>query len=252
MPALHLLTAVVRVRVVARAFVQTAAQRQASKEAELQSRQASLGATQSELEQQREELQAKQQQLQELQASLAADAAALSNQLSAFERSREDAVKELQVRPGQAPCVPVMAGACEQLTRPAAPPLHLPAAPACHQVREEQLVACENTLAAAQEAAVAQQGAAQVEVSRLEACVRELHKQLGEAEADYLTGSERLAQLHREVSARTQTRSTGAWRVVACRDSQRAHGRCAWHWSSRLRCVCAGHAAPDERRQRGG
>lgn len=68
------------------------------------------------------------------------------------------------------------------------------------QAREDHLVARENSLAAAQEAVAAQQGAAQVEVSRLEAAVRELNKQLGEAEADYLTGSERLAQLHREVS----------------------------------------------------
>jgi hypothetical protein len=40
----------------------------------------------------------------------------------------------------------------------------------------------------------------QVEVARLEGSLRSLTKQLGEAEADYLTGSERLAALAREVS----------------------------------------------------
>lgn len=39
----------------------------------------------------------------------------------------------------------------------------------------------------------------QVEVARLESSLRSLHKQLGEAEADYLTGTERLAALRREV-----------------------------------------------------
>lgn len=41
---------------------------------------------------------------------------------------------------------------------------------------------------------------AQVEVARLEQSLRSLNKQLGEAEADYLTGTERLAALRREVS----------------------------------------------------
>jgi hypothetical protein len=40
----------------------------------------------------------------------------------------------------------------------------------------------------------------QVEVARLEQSLRSLNKQLGEAEADYLTGTERLAALRREVS----------------------------------------------------
>lgn len=62
------------------------------------------------------------------------------------------------------------------------------------------MAAREANLAATQEALAAQQGAAQVEVSRLEASVRSLNKQLGEAEADYITGSERLTQLRREVS----------------------------------------------------
>lgn len=42
----------------------------------------------------------------------------------------------------------------------------------------------------------------QVEVARLEQSLRSLNKQLGEAEADYLTGTERLAALRREVSSR--------------------------------------------------
>lgn len=51
----------------------------------------------------------------------------------------------------------------------------------------------------------------QVEVSRLESAVRSLHKQLGEAEADYLTGTQRLAQLHREVR---NTHTRGTWGVT--------------------------------------
>lgn len=49
----------------------------------------------------------------------------------------------------------------------------------------------------------------QVEVARLEASLRSLTKQLAEAEADYLTGSERLAALAREVS-KTNTRTAHA------------------------------------------
>lgn len=65
----------------------------------------------------------------------------------------------------------------------------------------------------------------QVEVSRLESAVRSLHKQLGEAEADYLTGTQRLAQLHREVSnTHTHThggRGDGGCEEVACSNSTR-------------------------------
>jgi chromosome segregation ATPase len=77
--------------------------------------------------------------------------------------------------------------------------LRLPTAPHHPQEREERLVARESNLAATHEAVAAQQGAAQVEVARLQAAAHELNKQLSEAEADYVTGSERLAQLHREV-----------------------------------------------------
>jgi hypothetical protein len=40
----------------------------------------------------------------------------------------------------------------------------------------------------------------QVELARLEASSRELNRQIREAEADYLTGSERLVELHKQVS----------------------------------------------------
>lgn len=82
---------------------QAATKQLAAREAELASRQAGIDAVKSELQQQREQAVAKQHELQELQTRLAADAAALSDQLAAFDRNRDQAVAELQVRRGLSP-----------------------------------------------------------------------------------------------------------------------------------------------------
>lgn len=72
----------------------------------------------------------------------------------------------------------------------------------CLQEREASLIKREAALSAAQQEQQGARMAAQVELARLESSSRQLGKQLREAEADYMTGSERLAELQREVSAR--------------------------------------------------
>jgi hypothetical protein len=72
----------------------------------------------------------------------------------------------------------------------------------CLQEREASLIKREAALSAAQQEQQEARMAAQVELARLESSSRQLGKQLREAEADYITGSERLAELQREVSAR--------------------------------------------------
>jgi hypothetical protein len=57
---------------------------------------------------------------------------------------------------------------------------------------------------------------AQVEVARLEQTMRALNKQLGEAEADYLTGTERLAALRREVSSSRGLQHEAGGRQESC------------------------------------
>lgn len=67
------------------------------------------------------------------------------------------------------------------------------------QDRENVLLKREAALDRAQKEHQEQLHTAQVELARLEHTSREINRQLQEAEADYLTGTERLAELQREV-----------------------------------------------------
>lgn len=73
----------------------------------------------------------------------------------------------------------------------------------------------------------------QVEVARLEAAVRSINTQLGEAEADYLTGSERLAALRREVGV-TSKLERGSPGTCLCFQDECC---CRWHQLPSLRVV---------------
>jgi chromosome segregation ATPase len=75
----------------------------------------------------------------------------------------------------------------------------------CLQEREASLIKREAALSAALQEQQEARMAAQVELARLESSSRQLGKQLREAEADYITGSERLAELQREVRQRRCT-----------------------------------------------
>jgi uncharacterized protein HemX len=79
----------------------------------------------------------------------------------------------------------------------------------CLQEREASLIKREAALSAAQQEQQETRMAAQVELARLESSSRQLGKQLREAEADYITGTERLAELQREVGRQCCCHSQG-------------------------------------------
>jgi hypothetical protein len=78
--------------------------------------------------------------------------------------------------------------------------LSMPAA-LCHplQAREQAVAAREAAAAKASAALVEQQDAAAQELARLDAGIHESLTQLRDIEADYLTGTQQVAQMHQEV-----------------------------------------------------
>lgn len=74
---------------------------------------------------------------------------------------------------------------------------------ACMQEQAKALLKREAALERAQKEHQEQLQTGQVELARLEHASREVNRQLQEAEADYLTGTERLTELHREVGRET-------------------------------------------------
>lgn len=89
------------------------------------------------------------------------------------------------------------------------------------QDREALLARREAVLAAAEAAQHEAADSAHAELARLQAAARDVGRQVAEAEADYVTGVNRLSELQAEVRARVHVcrpvvLPPGLWRVHCC------------------------------------
>lgn len=149
----------------------------------------------------------RQQQLDELYDRVKADSSTLRDQAQGFEERRGLVVADLQVRavrPAMKARDVSVALVLSQLNRvvPSASALLVETAtpcPARPQAREESLAAREQELASLQDRLQEDRTRSAAEAARLEERARESLRVVREAEADYLSGRERLEALEREV-----------------------------------------------------